>query len=128
MIIEKSLSTWFKYLNFKIVVQGNFPLYPILTQFAGILLKMKLRKLYSFRRKKDTYAITDLTFLVLFPFLFLLFNLLYWSAVHYTRYEVSQTSFITRNGDGIFNISKPLVRCKLYQSKLPSPTIYIRLD
>ena len=101
MISEKSLSTWFKYLNFKIVVQSNFPLYPILTQFAGILLKMKLRKLYSFRRKKDTYAITDLTFLVLFPFLFLLFNLLYWSAVHYTRYEVSQTSFITRNGNGI---------------------------
>ena len=56
-----------------------------LMEYTGILLKMKLRKLYSFRRKKDTYAITDLTFLVVFPFLFLLFNLLYWTAVHYTR-------------------------------------------
>ena len=82
-----------------------------LMEYTGILLKMKLRKLYSFRRKKDTYAwvkriflyiynfilyryilfvklfrITDLTFLILFPFLFLIFNLLYWSAVHYTRW------------------------------------------
>ena len=56
-----------------------------LMEYTGILLKMKLRKLYSFRRKKDTYAVTDLTFLVLFPFLFLIFNLLYWTAVHYTR-------------------------------------------
>ena len=27
-----------------------------LMEYTGILLKMKLRKLYSFRRKKDTYA------------------------------------------------------------------------
>ena len=56
-----------------------------LMEYTGILLKMKLRKLYSCRRKKDSYAVTDLAFLVLFPFLFLIFNLLYWSAVYYTR-------------------------------------------
>ena len=61
-----------------------------LMEYTGILLKMKLRKLCSFRRKKDTYAVTDLTFLVLFPFLFLIFNLLYWTAVHYTRCGIEQ--------------------------------------
>ena len=56
-----------------------------LMEYTGILLKMKLRKLYSCRRKKDNYAVTDLAFLVVFPFLFLIFNLLYWTAVYYTR-------------------------------------------
>ena len=46
---------------------------------------MKLKKLYGTRRKKDNYAVTDLTFLIVFPVLFFLFNILYWTAVWWTR-------------------------------------------
>ena len=46
---------------------------------------MKLRKLYGTKRKKDNYAMTDLTFLVVFPILFLAFNILYWTGVYWTR-------------------------------------------
>ena len=46
---------------------------------------MKLKKLYGTRRKKDYYAVTDLTFLIVFPVLFFLFNILYWTAVWWTR-------------------------------------------
>ena len=47
--------------------------------------QMKLRKLAGGKRKKDNFAVTDLTFLVIFPLLFLVFNLLYWTAVLWTR-------------------------------------------
>jgi len=56
-----------------------------LMEYTGILLQMKLKKLYGTRRKKDNYAVTDLTFLIVFPVLFLLFNILYWTAVWWTR-------------------------------------------
>ena len=54
-------------------------------RYTAILFKMKLRKLYGTKRKKDNYAMTDLTFLVLFPILFLAFNVLYWTGVYWTR-------------------------------------------
>ena len=54
-------------------------------RYTAILFKMKLRKLYGTKRKKDNYAMTDLTFLVLFPILFLAFNILYWTGVYWTR-------------------------------------------
>ena len=56
-----------------------------LIEYTGILLKMKLRKLSGTKRKKDNYAVTDLSFFVLFPILFSLFNLLYWSTIWWTR-------------------------------------------
>ena len=56
-----------------------------LMEYTAILFKMKMRKLYGNKRKKDNYAMTDLTFLIIFPILFLSFNLLYWTAVYWTR-------------------------------------------
>ena len=56
-----------------------------LIRYTAILFKMKLRKLYGAKRKKDNYAMTDLTFLVVFPILFLAFNVLYWTGVYWTR-------------------------------------------
>ena len=56
-----------------------------LPRYTAILFKMKLRKLYGTKRKKDNYAMTDLTFLVVFPILFLAFNILYWTGVYWTR-------------------------------------------
>ena len=70
-----------------------------LMEYTGILLKMKLRKLYSCQRKKDNYnyAVTDLAFLVFFPFLFLIFNLLYWTAVYYTRTKEQNALFLEQH-------------------------------
>jgi len=56
-----------------------------LIEYTGILLQMKLRKLTGSKRKKDNYALTDLAFFVLFPVLFILFNLLYWLTIWWSR-------------------------------------------
>ena len=61
-----------------------------LIEYTGILLKMKLRKLNGTKRKKDNYAVTDLSFFVLFPVLFSLFNLLYWTTIWWTRTKEQQ--------------------------------------
>ena len=50
-----------------------------LVEYSGILLMMKMRNLTGIKRKKDNYAITDLTFLVLFPIYFTTFNVFYWT-------------------------------------------------
>ena len=56
-----------------------------LVEYTGILLKMKMRKLTGTKRKKDNYAITDLAFFVIFPILFIIFNVLYWSSIVWNR-------------------------------------------
>ena len=68
-----------------------------LMEYTGILLKMKLRKLQSCRRKKDNYAVTDLTFLLIFPLLFFIFNLLYWGGVYYTRNKEQNVLFLDQS-------------------------------
>jgi len=56
-----------------------------LMEYTAILFQIKIKKLYRRKRKKDNYAITDLTCFVIFPILFLVFNLLYWAAIYWTR-------------------------------------------
>ena len=58
-----------------------------LVEYTGILLKMKMRKLTGSKKKKDNYAITDLTFFVFFPILFCIFNVLYWTSICWNRLE-----------------------------------------
>ena len=71
--------------------------FPALVEYTGILIKKKLRKLYSCRRKKDNYVVTDLAFLVVFPFLFLILNLLYWTSIYYTRTKEHNALFLQQN-------------------------------
>ena len=58
-----------------------------LLEYTWILFNMKIRKMRCKKDKKDLYIMTDLTYLVIFPLLFLLFNLLYWSSVWWTRMD-----------------------------------------
>ena len=37
--------------------------------------------------RKDNYARTDITFLIVFPILFIIFNLCYWSSLYVWRYQ-----------------------------------------
>ena len=56
-----------------------------LLEYTWILFNMKIRKLRCRKDKEDNYTVLDLTYLVIFPLFFLLFNLMYWSAVYWTR-------------------------------------------
>ena len=47
-------------------------------RYTAILMKMKLRKLRGCKRKKDDYSLIDITFLVIFPIIFFVFNIIYW--------------------------------------------------
>ena len=47
-------------------------------RYTAILMKMKLRKLRGRKRKKDDYALLDITFLIIFPVVFPIFNIIYW--------------------------------------------------
>ena len=64
-----------------------------LVEYTGILLKMKMRKLTGTKRKKDNYAITDLAFFVIFPILFIIFNVLYWSSIVWNRQALDKVSY-----------------------------------
>ena len=61
-----------------------------LIEYTGILLKMKIRKLTGVKRKRDNYALTDLAFFVVFPILFVIFNLIYWSSIWWNRMNEQQ--------------------------------------
>ena len=74
-----------------------------LLEYTVILLKLKIRKLKCTTNgstkvkncskiihggnRPDKFTKTDLIFLCLFPILFLIFNLLYWTAVFWWRYQ-----------------------------------------
>ena len=49
-----------------------------MSRYTAILMKMKLRKLRTGKRKKDDYSLIDITFLIIFPIVFLVFNIIYW--------------------------------------------------
>ena len=61
-----------------------------LIEYTAILLKMKIRKLTGVKRKRDNYALTDLAFFVVFPILFVIFNLIYWSSIWWNRMNEQQ--------------------------------------
>ena len=61
-----------------------------LIEYTGILLKMKIRKLTGVKRKRDNYALTDLAFFVVFPLLFVIFNLIYWWSIWWNRRNEQQ--------------------------------------
>ena len=89
-----------------------------LLEYTVILLKLKLKKVRSPQsgngsvknlqarserlsgRRPDLYSHTDLLFLCLFPILFLIFNLLYWTAVYWWRGQMVDTvsQFYTQDG------------------------------
>ena len=50
----------------------------LVSRYTAILMKMKLRKLRTGKRKKDDYSLIDITFLIIFPIVFLVFNIIYW--------------------------------------------------
>jgi len=52
-----------------------------LIEYTAILMKMNLRKLRTGKRKKDDYSLIDITFLIIFPIVFLVFNIIYWCSI-----------------------------------------------
>ena len=40
--------------------------------------------------RKDSYARTDITFLIVFPILFIIFNVCYWSTLYAWRYQIDE--------------------------------------
>ena len=66
----------------KYLVKGPCTLY----RYTGILLKMKLRKLRGWKKKKNDYVMIDLSFLILFPCIFSVFCFTYWTTTYWTRY------------------------------------------
>ena len=58
-----------------------------LYRYTGILLKMKLRKLRGWKKKKNDYVMIDLSFLILFPCIFSVFCFTYWTTTYWTRYN-----------------------------------------
>ena len=90
-----------------------------LLEYTVILLKLKLKKVRAPQahhngsvkngqskservsgRRPDRYSHTDLVFLCLFPILFLIFNMLYWTAVYWWRGQMVDTvsQFYTQDG------------------------------
>ena len=53
------------------------------------------KSLYISGARPDRFSRTDLIFLCVFPVMFLLFNVAYWTAIHFWRWGGSQTGYQT---------------------------------
>ena len=58
---------------------------PPLRTYTGSISHHKHHNSNSSR--KDNYARTDITFLIIFPILFIIFNLCYWSSLYFWRFQ-----------------------------------------